>query len=77
MYQNPLTNRIVEMLASLVGKTMAESVVGVQAKKMGVDPEKFTAAELPQIAERFAAHLKIFVGTEKARQIGDSVRQLA
>jgi hypothetical protein len=77
MYQNPLTNRIVEMLASLAGKTMAESVVGVQAKKMGVDPEQFTAAELPQIAERFAANLKIFVGTEKARQIGDSVRQLA
>jgi hypothetical protein len=77
MYQNPLTNRIEEILTPLVGAMMARSVIGVQTKKMGVDPEKLSAADLPQIAERFAAHLKIFVGTEKARLIGDSVLKLA
>jgi hypothetical protein len=65
------------MLTPLVGATMAASVISVQAKKLGTDPEKLTAAELPQFAERFAAHPKIFVGTEKARQIGESVLKLA
>ncbi len=77
MYQNVLANKIVELLTPLVGKTMAESVINVQAKKLGTDPENLTAAELPQIAERFAGHLKIFVGTEKALQIGESVKKLA
>jgi hypothetical protein len=77
MYQNVLTNRIEEILTPLVGATMANSVIGVQAKRLGIDPEKISAAELPQFAERFAAHLKIFIGTEKARQIGESVLKLA
>jgi hypothetical protein len=77
MYQNALANRIVEMLTPLVGAMMANSVIGVQSKRLGIDPEKITTAELPQFAERFAAHLKIFVGTEKARLIGESVKNLA
>jgi hypothetical protein len=77
MYQNVLTNRIEAILTPLVGATMASSVIGVQAKRLGIDPEKISAAELPQFAERFAAHLKIFIGTEKARQIGESVLKLA
>ena len=77
MYQNALANRIVEMLTPLLGKTMAESVINVQAKKIGTDPEKITRAELPQIAQRFETHLKIFVGTEKAHQIGESVQKLS
>jgi hypothetical protein len=77
MYQNALANKIVDMLTPLVGAMMANSVITVQAKKMGIDPEKITVAELPQIAERFAGHLKIFVGTEKARLIGESVQKLA
>ncbi len=76
MYQNELANRIVEMLKPLVGAMMANSVIDVQAKRLGIDPEKISAAELPQFAERFASHLKIFVGTEKARQIGESVLKL-
>ncbi len=76
MYQNALANKIVEMLTPLVGAMMARSVIEVQAKRLGLDPEKITAAVLPQIAERFASHLKIFVGTEKASQIGESVLKL-
>jgi hypothetical protein len=77
MYQNALANKIVEMLTPLVGAMMANSVITVQTKKLGIDPEKVSAAELPKMAERFASHLKIFVGTEKARQIGESVQKLA
>lgn len=77
MYQNPLTNRIIELLIPLVGKVMAESVIKVQTQKLGIDPEKISAGDLAKIGEKFAMHIRIFVGTEKARQIGEKIRELA
>ena len=77
MYQNPLTNRIIELLVPLVGKVMAESVIKVQTQKLGIDPEKVSAGDLAKIAEKFASHIRIFVGTEKALQIGELIRLLA
>lgn len=77
MYQNPLTNKIIELLIPLIGKVMAESVIKVQTKKMNADPEKLSTKDLSAIAERFEAHLKIFVGTEKASQIGATIRRRA
>ncbi len=77
MYQNVLANKMVEMLTPLVGATMASSIIGVQAKHLGIDPEHISVADLPKFADRFAGHLKIFVGTEKAQQIGESVKKLA
>jgi cytochrome oxidase Cu insertion factor (SCO1/SenC/PrrC family) len=77
MYQNTLTNKILESLVPLVGKIMAESIIKVQMQKLNLDPEKLTAQQLPQIAERFAANTKIFVGTEKAEQLGALLKGLS
>ncbi len=77
MYQNTLTNKIYDSLVPLVGKIMAESIIKVQMQKLNLDPEKLTTGELATIADKFAAHTKIFVGTEKAGQLGALLRGLA
>ncbi len=77
MYQNLLTNKIFESLVPLVGKIMAESIIKVQMQKLNLDPEKLTAGQLAAIADKFASNTKIFVGTEKAGQLGALLRGLA
>ena len=77
MYQNTLTNKILESLVPLVGKLMAESIIKVQMQKLNLDPEKLTGAQLPQIAEKFETNVRIFVGTEKAAQLGALLKGLS
>ena len=76
MVQNPLAAKVVGTLAPLVGKTMADSVLSVQAKRLAIEVEKLSAADLPALARQLEKHLKIFVGTEKAIQIGKVIEAL-
>jgi hypothetical protein len=76
VHQNPLAQKVVDALSPLVGKTMAESVLTVQARRLGIEVDGLSPADLPRLARQFETHLKIFVGTEKASQIGRLVETM-
>jgi len=68
-YTNPLAQKIYSLLAPLIGPLMAESAVRLQAKKAGVTPETITENDLPLIAQEIEKAIRIFVGSDKAREI--------
>jgi len=68
-YTNPLAQKIYSLLAPLIGPLMAESAVRLQAKKAGVTPDAITPGNLPLIAQEIEKAIRIFVGSDKAREI--------
>ena len=68
-YANPLAQRIYGLLAPLVGPLMAESAVRLQAKKAGVTTEAISEANLPVIAQEIEKAIRIFVGSDKAKEV--------
>jgi hypothetical protein len=69
IYANPLAQKIYSLLAPLIGPLMAESAVRLQAKKAGVTPEMITVDHLPLIAQEIEKAIRIFVGSDKAKEI--------
>ena len=68
-YANQLAQKIYNLLAPLIGPLMAESAVRLQAKKAGVTPETITPEHLTIIAEEIEKAIRIFVGSDKAKEI--------
>jgi uncharacterized membrane protein len=68
-YTNPLAQKIYSLLAPLIGPLMAESAVRLQSKKAGVTPETITLDNLSLIAQEIEKAIRIFVGSDKAREI--------
>jgi len=68
-YTNPLAQKIYNLLAPLIGPLMAESAIRLQSKKAGVTPETIAPDHLPVIAQEIEKAIRIFVGSDKARDI--------
>ncbi len=68
-FNNQFAQRIYNLLALLIGPLMAESAVRIQAKKAGATPDTIGPAHLPLIAQEVEKAIRIFVGSEKAREV--------
>jgi hypothetical protein len=65
-----VAQRLEEILTPYVGKAVAQTTVRMQCKAMGLTPETLSPAQLKPLADRITVGLKVFVGAEKAGQIG-------
>lgn len=61
--------RLEEILTPYLGRTVAQTTLRMQCKALGISPESFSAAQLPQLIERVTVGLRVFVGAEKANMI--------
>ena len=71
---NPLTVKIENYLAPLLGELMAVSSVKVQCKNIGITPDNLKVDDLPRLAERIEKALIIFIGSEKAKKTAEEIK---
>lgn len=75
-YQNQYAQRIYEILSPLIGEFIARSSIAIHAETLGSDPEQITADHLGPFAKELEHALVVFVGSEKARDVANSISSL-
>lgn len=73
---SPCLERVVELLAPRIGRRTASNAVILAARKLGVPPEDVSRAHLPEIARNASTILRVFLGTEAARQLETEIASL-
>ena len=69
--------RILELLTPGVGVIMAKSILDVQCKKIGKTPDSLSASDLSALGACVQTGVKIFLGTDKARELGLKISALS
>lgn len=64
------------ILDPLLGANMTESAIILDCKKIGRLPETLVAADMKGLSELLVKGLVLFVGTEKAQEIGERIRAI-
>lgn len=73
---NSLGRRVVDHLAPRIGKVTATNAVVLAAGKIGVDPDRLTREDLPEIARNTVTILRVFLGPEAASQLEGEIAAL-
>jgi len=75
-YSNMLTRRLFDMLSPLIGETIAQAALKVQAQKLGVPEESFSKRDLPELALGIEKGLAVFIGSETARRVSSQIEHI-
>jgi hypothetical protein len=69
-------DRIIGILAPVIGDGLAASAVSLQCRKMGIMPESLHGANLVEFANRFRVPLQYFAGEVVADEIVSRIKEL-
>jgi len=69
-------DRIIGVLEPTIGRALAESVIRIKCKKIGITPELITAANLPLLADDLVEPLTIFAGEEFAKTVTTQIKAI-
>ena len=72
-YNNPITQKVYEIILPLLGDIMTQNVLKIQAKKLGKTEEELTYENLPKLAESLKNGLMVFLGSEGANSLAHKV----
>ncbi|MEW6066876.1 MAG: hypothetical protein AB1610_01055 [Nitrospirota bacterium] len=75
-YNNPIAERIYVLLQPLIGPTMARGSLKVQVEKLGVSEETLSKKFLPELAANIEKGLRVFLGTDKAREVSSNIKNI-
>jgi len=73
---NPCLAAVVAYLSPRIGTKTATSAVLLAASKMGLAPSDARASDLPEIARNVSTILRVFLGSEAARQLEAEIASL-
>lgn len=73
---SPSLERVVGLLAPRIGAKTAANAVALAASKVGLRPDEVRPADLPEIARNVSTILRVFLGTEAARQLEAEIATL-
>jgi len=71
------SDRIMSVLEPKIGHNLAQSVIRIKCKKLGITPESITADAVPVIADDLYEPLRIFAGEEFANTLIAQIRAIA
>jgi len=69
MQLNQARDRILGVIAPVVGENMARSAVLAQAQKLGIAEGAVTGDQLSALIEKIGQGLNVFVGRERSQQL--------
>ncbi len=72
-YTNELTNGIYNILAPLIGASMADATIKLQTKKIGKTEETLVKSDLSGMAKLIKQSLVVFIGSAGADRIGQKI----
>jgi hypothetical protein len=72
-YTNGLVNGIYDILAPLIGASMADATIKLQTKKIGRTEETLAKNDLPEMAKLIRQSLVVFIGSAGADRIGQKI----
>lgn len=75
-YSNPFAQKIQAILVPLLGEFMTMGVIKKQAEMLGTSEDSLELKHMPQMADNIKKGLSIFLGNEKAQQIGNIIREI-
>lgn len=70
------SDRIMGVLEPKVGHALAQSVIRIKCKKLGITPEHITADSVPVLADDLYEPLRIFAGEEFAQSLTKQIKAL-
>jgi hypothetical protein len=76
-YTNALVQKIYTLLEPLIGASMAAAALSVQFKKLGIGEDSLSINHLPALASGIEKGLIVFLGSDSARGISQSIAQIA
>jgi len=71
-----LIQKSIFLLASSVGKAVAETIIHQGIQQMGASPTTLTEADIPGLSIKVKPALEKFVGEEKAERLTSALRVL-
>lgn len=72
-----LAKRVELMITPVLGTFMAAATVKVQCERIAVKPEELSISDLPQLATAIERALIVFVGTYKAKEVANNIKNIA
>ncbi|MCK9632309.1 MAG: hypothetical protein M0R30_11805 [Methanoregula sp.] len=63
------SDRIMGVLEPKIGRALAQSVLRIKCKKLGITPENITADTVPVLADDLYEPLRIFAGEDFAKSL--------
>ncbi|MGA1795993.1 MAG: hypothetical protein ACMUIL_09055 [bacterium] len=76
-YTNALVQKVYSLLEPLIGASMAAAALTVQFKRLGIAEDTFSIRDLPALATGIEKGLIVFLGSDSARGISQSIAQIA
>ena len=76
MADNAVNEKILKILEPYFGIMMARASLKLSCKESNLDYEKLGPAQLGALADNIENKMRIFVGTDKAKQVAGQIRGL-
>ncbi|MGA1845027.1 MAG: hypothetical protein ACMUIS_10745 [bacterium] len=76
-YTNTLVQKVYSLLEPLIGASMAAAALTVQFKRLGIAEDTLGIKDLPALAAGIEKGLIVFLGSDSARGISQSIAQIA
>jgi hypothetical protein len=73
---NHFYEEIIKILTPFLGKSMTETSVKLQCKKLGISEDRISSSHLNDLILKLSPGLRTFLGSEKANQVADSIRSI-
>jgi hypothetical protein len=72
-----IAEQIHQLLDPLIGEIMTKSTLSVNCGKIGKTPESLYPEDMQALSYHLSKGLIFFIGTEKAKQIADSIAKMS
>ncbi len=73
-YNNPLAQKIHDIMLPLVGDFMASGVLKIQAKNIGIDEASIKHDHLEPLSEGIKKGLSLFLGSDAAQKVCEQIK---
>jgi hypothetical protein len=70
------SDRIMGVLEPKIGRALAQSVLRIKCKKLGITPENITADTVPVLADDLYEPLRIFAGEDFAKSLTTQIKAI-
>ncbi|MDD1691373.1 MAG: hypothetical protein LUQ66_12035 [Methanoregula sp.] len=70
------SDRIMGVLEPKIGRALAQSVLRIKCKKLGITPENITADTVPVLADDLYEPLRIFAGEDFAKSLTMQIKAI-
>ena len=70
------SDRIMGVLEPKIGRALAQSVLRIKCKKLGITPENITADTVPVLADDLYEPLRIFAGEDFAKSLTIQIKAI-